>query len=535
MLATMALPAPVGAILGRLRTGVATMLVGGRGVAHMRTAPAASQRRGLSSSGTDNTTTSVGSIHEPVYPVTFEDVSRASFRIREHVTKTPCNQARKLSKIAGCELFFKQELQQRTGSFKERGACNAMMLAGRTSAGLIAASAGNHALALGYHGGRLGIPVTVVMPEVSWLLAYLSGCFLWLVGRLATWQTAGRSILILIVGSIACAADTAFFCCRHQVAPLTKVRNCIDFGAEVIIHGQHIGESRDFAFELAERRGLTYINGYDHPSVIAGTGTIGMEILEQVPDVDVIVVPVGGAGLIAGLALAVKTLRPDVKIIGAEPERCASYAAAVAAGEPIAIQIGGPTLADGLAVPKVGTNAFNTCQGRIDAMCTVSERSIARAVLRLVEVEHTVVEGAGATGLAAILDGRLGLEGKKVVTVLCGGNIDTPVLGRVIERGLAADGRLVRFLAAVSDRPGGLADLTARIAHAEASVKQITHERAWVESDITKVLVRCEVETRDATHAEEVRQALHDGGIELIWNFQDFDPAERFNREPTRI
>jgi threonine dehydratase len=275
--------------------------------------------------------------------------------------------------------------------------------------GVIAASAGNHALALAYHGQELGIPVTVVMPKI---------------------------------------------------APITKIQNCRELNARVMIHGQHIGEARDFANALGIKEGLTYINGFDHPNVIAGAGTLGVEIIEQVPHVDAVVIPVGGAGLIAGCALAIKTLKPDVKVIGAEPETVPSLTAAMEAGFPVTVN-GGPTLADGLLVPRVGTNAFALCQKYVDKVVLVKEKSIALAMLRLVEMEKAVVEGGGATGLAAMLQGLLPeLEGKTVVIPLCGGNVDTPVLGRVIERGLAADARLIRFDAVVSDRPGGISALT---------------------------------------------------------------------------
>ena len=393
-------------------------------------------------------------------PVRFEDVSAAAFRIRGGVVRTDCRHSRGCSELLGVELYFKEDFRQATGSFKERGARNTMMQldAARRKRGVVAASAGNHALGLAYHGRDLDIPVTVVMP---------------------------------------------------RIAPLTKIQNCRSLGANVIIHGAHIGEAREYAEEqFVKGKGLTYINGYDHPHIIAGAGTVGLEILEQVADVDAIVVPVGGGGLIAGISLAVKKVRPDVQVIGVEPKRCASLLAALHAGRVVPVNVRS-TLADGLAVPTVGANAFELARRFVDKVVTVDERDIALAVLRLVELEKSVVEGAGATGLAAIIAGALPeLQGKKVVIPLCGGNIDTAVLGRVIERGLAVDGRLVRFVATVKDRPGGVANLTKILSDMGVSIKDIYHERAWLGQDVAAVDVKCVAETRSKEHGEELRAAL---------------------------
>lgn len=399
-------------------------------------------------------------------PVSFEDILAARQRIGDAVYASPCPPSQLLSELTGCTVHCKLEYLQRTGSFKERGARNALMLLDDDDArrGVIAASAGNHALALASHAGALGIPVTVVMPTV---------------------------------------------------APLTKIENCRKLGANVILEGGNIAESREYAMTLVESRGLTYINGYDDPAIIAGQGTIGLEILEQVKDVDAIVVPLGGGGLIAGIALAVKTQRPDVRIIGVEPKRAASYVAALEAGEPVMIDMK-PTLADGLAVPKVGGNAFVIARRFVDEVVTVGERAIARAVLRLVECEKAVVEGAGAAGLAAMIDGACAsLRGKKVALPLCGGNIDTPILGRIIERGLAADGRLCRFTATISDRPGGLAAFTRLIADLGASVRDIAHDRAFAGEDLYTVVIHCVLETRDAQHIDEIKLRLEQEGFEI--------------------
>lgn len=363
-------------------------------------------------------------------------------------------------------IFCKLEYLQRTGSFKERGARNALaQLSGeKKKRGVIAASAGNHALGLAYHGQLLKIPVTVVMP---------------------------------------------------RFAPLTKVSNCRRFGANVILYGTDLAAARARADEMAATRKLTYINGYDDPDIIAGQGTLGLEIADQVPDLDAVIVPIGGGGLIAGTALAMKKLKPQVKIIGVEPARGGGFAAALRAGRPVPVETR-PTLADGLSVAQVGANAFRLARGLVDRIVQVDERDLALAILRLLELEKSIVEGAGAAPLAACLSGRLPeLKGKKVVLPLSGGNIDTPILGRVLERGLASDGRLFRFTANISDRPGGLARFAALIAETGASIVEITHDRAFASEDITTVVVHSIVETRDAAHIEELRIRLQSEGFPI--------------------
>ena len=403
---------------------------------------------------------------QPAADVRFEDILAARERIAGGVFVTPCVESPALSVITGAEVHVKLEYEQRTGSFKERGACNALMQLGpeERARGVIAASAGNHALALAWHGKRLGIPVTVVMPV-------------------------------------------------H--APMVKQRRCAELGARVLNAGDTIADARMRADELVAAERLTYVNGFNDHAIVAGQGTVGLEILEQVPSVEAIVVPVGGGGLIAGLALATKTLRPAVRVVGVEPERCASYAAALAAGRPVRVE-SGPTLADGLAVPEVGARSFEIARTRVDEVVTVTEDAIALAILRLAELEKGVVEGAGAAPLAAFLAGKLpGLRGKRVVLVLCGGNIDPLVFSRVIEHGLAVDGRLVKFTAIISDRPGGLADLAATLAKAGASVQQIHHERTFGEADVSTVMVQCVVEVRDRVHAESLYGALEARGVRV--------------------
>ena len=260
---------------------------------------------------------------------------------------------------------------------------------------------------------------------------------------------------------------------------------------------------------------LAYIDGYDDPAIIAGQGTTGLEVVAQVPDLDAVIVPVGGGGLLAGVSLAVKTLRPEAKVVAVEADHVASFSAALREGKPVRIETR-PTLADGLAIAQVGSNAFAVARQHTDRVLLVNEEQIALAILRLVELEKAVVEGAAATTLAACLSGQLAeLAGKRVVILLCGGNIDPNVLSRVIERGLVADGRLSRFTAVISDRPGGLADLTSQIAAAGASINQVVHDRAFASSNVSTVNVLCTVETRDRGHLEMVLANLKAHGIEI--------------------
>jgi threonine dehydratase len=383
------------------------------------------------------------------------------------VVVTPCPESIPLSEITGARIFCKLDNLQRTGSFKERGARNALLQLepAQKKRGVIAASAGNHALGLAYHGKLLGIPVTVVMPDY---------------------------------------------------APLIKVSTGRRLGARVLGQGRDFAEARAHADALADREGLAYIHGFDHPAIIAGQGTMALEILEQVRDVEAIVCPIGGAGLIAGLAVAARALKPRLKIIGVESIATASFTAALKAGRPVTIPRRA-TLADGLAVLKVGTLAFELARHRVDQVVRVSEDWIALAILRMVELDKTVVEGAAAAPLAALMAGLLpGLRGKKVVLTVCGGNIDPAILSRVIEKGLVHDGRLSRFTVVISDRPGGLAELTRVVAASGASIKDIEHDRAFSGPDVSAVNAVCTVETRDHAHIRELRRALRRHGFPVL-------------------
>ncbi len=400
-------------------------------------------------------------------PVTLTDIRAAHRRIASGVIVSPCPHSIPLSEITGADVACKLDNFQRTGSFKERGARNALLRlpAAARRRGVIAASAGNHALGLAYHGHLLGIPVTVVMPDY---------------------------------------------------APLIKITTCQRLDANVLVHGRDFAEARAEADRLVAAQGLTYIHGFDAPDIIAGQGTMGLEILRQVPDVEAIVCPVGGGGLIAGLSLAVKSVRPRVKVIGVESVATGNFAAALRARHPVMVPRRA-TLADGLATLTVGANAFALARRHVDQVVSVGENWISLAILRMLELEKTVVEGAAAAPLAALMAGLLPkLKGRKVVLVVGGGNIDPAILSRVIEKGLVNDGRLTRFTARISDRPGGLAMLCRVIAETGASIKDIAHDRAFSGPDVYEVHADCTVETRDRGHIAALYRALKRNGFPLV-------------------
>ncbi len=400
-------------------------------------------------------------------PVSLADIRAARRRIRDGVVVTGCPESIPLSEITGAHIFCKLDNLQRTGSFKERGARNALLQLSREQRqrGVIAASAGNHAAALAYHGKLLGVPVTVVMPDY---------------------------------------------------APLIKISTCKKLGAHVLVHGADFAAARAKADALVRDEGLTYIHGFDAPEIIAGQGTLGLEVLEQVRNVDAIVCPVGGGGLLAGVALAVKSVRPKVKVIGVESTATGNLTAAFKARKPVVVPRRA-TLADGLATLTVGANSFSILRSHVDRVVRVTEEQIAVGILRMIEMEKIVVEGAAATPLAAMMSGQLPeLAGKNVVLVACGGNIDPAILSRVIEKGLVSDGRITRFTVTISDRPGGLAALARVIAQSGASVKDIEHDRAFSGPDVHAVNAVCTVETRDQAHVRALHRALREAGFPVV-------------------
>lgn len=391
-----------------------------------------------------------------------ENIRRARARLLGQVRQTPVFDSPRLSASCGVQLFLKHEYQQVTGSFKERGACNRLLLldAEQRARGVVAASAGNHALGLAYHGQRLGVPVLVIMP---------------------------------------------------RFAPMVKVGQCHSYAAKIELLGDSFDEARTRAATLAEERGLTLVHGFDDPEVIHGQGSIGLELLDQVDGLDAIVVPVGGGGLIAGVCVALAE-RPEIQIIGVEAAHAPTLTAALAAGRPVPVPVR-PGLADGLAVARIGQHGFADIARRVARVECVEEAEIASAIVRLMEVEKAVVEGAGAVGLAWLLRRPPELAGKRVAVVLSGGNIDLNVAARVIERGLATAGRLCRIGIELHDQPGALARLLALVADTEANLIQVDHDRNFAPADVTMVSVSLVLETRDAEHVERVRQALEHAGF----------------------
>ena len=397
--------------------------------------------------------------------ITLADIQAAAQRIGDVIYHSPCPYSLSLSRLCGAEIYCKLDHLQMTGSFKERGARNklAQLSPAERKRGVVAASAGNHALGLAYHGQDLGIPVTVVMPTF---------------------------------------------------APLVKVSNCRSFAAEVILHGDTFNDALRQAREIAQQTGRMFVPGFDDPDIIAGQGTLGLEILQDVPDVDAVIVPVGGGGLLAGVGTAIKALRPATRIIGVEPGHAPTLRASLAAGKVTAIATQ-PTLADGLGVAEIGALCFAPIQRTLDELVIVDEAQISLAVLRLLEMEKMVVEGAGAVPLAAAMVRPQALEGKKVVLCLTGGNIDVTLISRIIERGLASDGRLCRIVVSLTDRPGSLASLLAVIAATGASIKEVSHDRNFGPADVARVPVSVVLETRDVNHIAEIRAVLKTRGFSI--------------------
>lgn len=395
--------------------------------------------------------------------VTAQGIERARQRVAAHLRQTPVFVSPRLSAACGAELYLKHEYHQVTGSFKERGAVNRLLMLTpeERGRGVVAASAGNHALGLAYHGQRLGIPVRVVMP---------------------------------------------------RFAPMVKVAQCRGYGAEVELVGDSFDEARALATSLAQERGLTMVHGFDDPAVIEGQGTIGLELLEQAPDLDALVVPVGGGGLVAGVCVAAKAKRPDLEIIAVEAARAPTASRALEAGHPVLVSVA-PGLADGLAVARLGEHCFPILREHVSRVECVDEAEIAAAIVRLMEIEKAVVEGAGAVGLAWLLRAPRELANRRVGVILSGGNVDLNVAARVIERALAAAGRLCRVSVEVSDYPGALARLLTLVASTEANLIRVDHERNFAPADVTRVSVSLVLETRDGGHIERLREALAGAGL----------------------
>lgn len=397
----------------------------------------------------------VGDIDGP----SLDGIREARERIRGGVKETPCTESLAFADVTEARVHLKLESMHRTGSFKERGALNRLMVAGpeERARGVITMSAGNHAQALAYHARRLGIVATVVMPVVT---------------------------------------------------PLIKVSRTRALGAQVVLHGATLDDSAVEARRRVEADGLTLVHPFDDDQVIAGQGTVGLELAEQVPELTTVVVPIGGGGLISGIAIALESLRPEVRVIGVEPEAAASARAAREAGERTMLD-SVETMADGVAVKRVGERTFPLIERFVDDIVTVSEDEIASAIVSMLEQDRIVVEGAGAVGVAALATGKVGMSrGDDVAVVISGGNIDLNLMSRIIERGLSADGRVVRLRVRVRDRPGALARLTQAVATAEGNVLEVYHRRGFADISVPDVEIVIHMETRGREHAAEIVAAL---------------------------
>lgn len=393
--------------------------------------------------------------------VSLEEITAARDRIGDLVQVTPLEESRAVSRMTGTRTLLKCEHLQRTGSFKIRGAANRLRLLGEAerAAGVVCASAGNHAQGVALSATSIGVPATVFMP-----------------------------------------AD----------APLPKVEATRGYGAEVVLGGASFDDALAAALDHVEATGATFIPPFEHRDVIAGQGTLALELLEQAPDVATVLVAVGGGGLISGVAAAVKALRPDVRVVGVEPVGAASARASLDAGHPVALDEVA-TIADGVAVKRPGELTMAHIAAHVDDLVTVTDESIARAVLLLVERAKQVVEPAGAVPLAALLEGVVDVEGP-VVPILCGGNVDPLLLNRIIQSGLYEEGRYLVVHTRMVDRPGALAQLLTVLAEQRANVIAITHHRLHTRLGVLEVGVEVELETRGAAHIGQVVAALEDAG-----------------------
>lgn len=394
-------------------------------------------------------------------PVSFEDIEAAAARLTGTLIRTPTAPAAALSDIFGTPVSLKLETLQRTGSFKERGALNTLksLTAEEARHGVIAASAGNHAQGLAYHATRLGIPATIVMPAAT---------------------------------------------------PFVKVEKTERFGARVVLEGEDFTAAEAIAARMARESGFTLVHPYDDPRVIAGQGTIGLEMLEDRPEIDTLVIPIGGGGLIGGIALAAKTLRPSIRIIGVQVE---SFAAMQAVLNDRPLPVGGVTLAEGIAVKSPGLLTRRLASACVDDIVTVSESLIEEAIQTLAERQNLIAEGAGAAGLAALLAQPGRWRGHNIGLVLCGGNIDARVLSSILMRGLVRDGRLVRLRSELGDRPGTLALFTQIVGAASGNIVEVIHQRMFLDVSVKNTEIDVVVETRSRAHVAELISRLTEGGF----------------------
>jgi len=394
--------------------------------------------------------------------VTVASIQSARERIRGHLYLSPARHSAGLSEMTGKPVFLKLDNLQRTGAFKERGALNKILTLTpeERSCGVIAASAGNHAQAVAYHASREGLRSRIVMPLMT---------------------------------------------------PLVKVAATSSFGADVILHGSNYDEACAEALRQSQADGITFLHPFDDDEVISGQGTIGLELLEQIPGLEAVVVPIGGGGLIAGVACAIKESNSQVRVIGVQTERLPSMLRATEAGHPVTIPAEA-TIADGIAVRRAGEKTLPLVKKYVDQLVTVDEEEIASAILVLLEREKTLAEGAGAAALAALLEKKTMLNGECTAVLVCGGNIDVTLLSRIIERGLVKDGRHTRVRIHLTDRPGALHELTKIIADLRANIVQTSHDRAYYGVSLGDTVIDFTLETRGSKHIAEIESALTQAG-----------------------
>lgn len=394
--------------------------------------------------------------------VTRSRIQAARQRIQNFVSLSPCTHSETFSRLTGSSVFLKLENLQITGAFKERGALNKILnlTDQERERGVIAASAGNHAQAVAYHAGKLGIRAQICMPLTT---------------------------------------------------PLVKVSATRHYGADVVLHGANYDEAYEEAVRRSETDNLTLIHAFDDDDLIVGQGTLGLELLEQNPGMEALVAPVGGGGLIGGIACAVKETNPGIRVVGVQTARLPSMKAAVSAGEPVTLTAAA-TIADGIAVRRAGERTLPLVRKYVDEIVTVEEEEIANAILLLLEREKTLAEGAGAVAIAALLNRELGLAAKNVAVLVSGGNIDVTLLARIIERGLVKDGRLVRVRVHLPDYPGALHKLTGLLAQHQANIVETSHDRAYYGVSLGDTVIDLTMETRGPDHIAELLSALGRAG-----------------------
>ena len=392
--------------------------------------------------------------------IQLKDIQDAAQRLDGQILKTPCVASRTLSDITGAQVFLKFENLQFTSSFKERGACNKLVQIKNPEAGVMAMSAGNHAQGVAYHAQRLGMKATIVMPRFT---------------------------------------------------PGVKIERTRGFGAEILLHGDTLDEARNHALGLAQAQGLTFVHPYDDADIVTGQGTVALEMLNEVPDLDTLIIAVGGGGLIAGMATAAKAMQPGIEIVGVQTTRFPGMFNAIKGTDH---PQGSNSIAEGIAVGTPGVIPTAIIKRLVDDLVLVDEGDIEQAIVMLLEVEKTLVEGAGAAGLAALLKFPERFAGKRVGLVLCGGNIDPLLLAAIIERGMVRAGRLARIRVSARDVPGSLATITATVAQAGANIDEVHHQRAFTTLSAQNVEIELVIQTRNRSHIADVLTQLQSKGLQ---------------------